>query len=744
MAKHYLSICAILSDVTNNLDEWIAYHRLVGVEHFFIYGRESYLKDQCLEMVASGVVTLYYVEAIAIHAAARNQCLKISGERTTWMAFINCNEYIVPKQVDSLVPILKRYDIYGGLAANCISFSGKRGKFQSSFDGLLMENCSSCASHQDDPMNTYVRCIVQPAKTRSIAYDMNVMTYKSPFYCVNESFELVDSAFNLPVTNAIIQINRFTLENEREKEEEKEKEKENEKENIVYKCNMQRFFTKTKEMMIWYFMRRTGTHEYTLNLSSPTQTEFLPESAVSRLIPIGCHSVCVFALDRSIDAAMLIYIGIMAMRCDAIVVSTTSSETLNTGSDNLPGNCTILHVPYACNDFGQWFRVMRNAPFSSLDRVFLVSGSFVPTSGKELETMLTRSDKLNPDDRRFWGIRHSKKMQGISPTSYHLQPHFTVYQGDGVPALKLFIESVADTSTQHSPEGKALAIEVMLSRFMVSHGICPCALFQCSGISDDSKVPDSLTEVTPPLGFIILRCVQKEAHSRYWLLCYLHIRHVFGDAPVLIIDDASTVPIKHFHVTNTVIITSEFPGRAELLPYYYFHKLRPFKRAVILHDSMFFNQKVDFDDMPDMALWDFCPATCTYHPYSDAMECANLRRLKDPEGTLLSVWEDKTQMSWRGCFGCCTIMSLSLVDTLANKYNLFELLHTITDRLQRMTLERIIGLLLFLEGKGDRSLNGDITRQTYGYASITYDNLETPAIRAIIRPLVLVKYWTGR
>ena len=35
--KHQLSICAIFKNEAKFLKEWIEYHRLVGVDHFYLY-----------------------------------------------------------------------------------------------------------------------------------------------------------------------------------------------------------------------------------------------------------------------------------------------------------------------------------------------------------------------------------------------------------------------------------------------------------------------------------------------------------------------------------------------------------------------------------------------------------------------------------------------------------------------------------------------------------------------------------
>ncbi len=39
--KHYVSICAIFRDEAPFLEEWIEYHRMIGVEHFYLYNHLS-------------------------------------------------------------------------------------------------------------------------------------------------------------------------------------------------------------------------------------------------------------------------------------------------------------------------------------------------------------------------------------------------------------------------------------------------------------------------------------------------------------------------------------------------------------------------------------------------------------------------------------------------------------------------------------------------------------------------------
>lgn len=40
-AKYYFSICAIFKDESLSIKEWIEYHKLIGVEHFYLYNNNS-------------------------------------------------------------------------------------------------------------------------------------------------------------------------------------------------------------------------------------------------------------------------------------------------------------------------------------------------------------------------------------------------------------------------------------------------------------------------------------------------------------------------------------------------------------------------------------------------------------------------------------------------------------------------------------------------------------------------------
>ena len=108
------------------------------------------------------------------------------------------------------------------------------------------------------------------------------------------------------------------------------------------------------------------------------------------------------------------------------------------------------------------------------------------------------------------------------------------------------------------------------------------------------------------IGFIILRHVNNEISNIYWNYCYDFIRSHYPENLILIIDDNSNYDfVTERKLYKTTIINSEYKGRGELLPYYYYLYNKLFDTAVIIHDSVFINKYIDFTVNNYAILWDF-------------------------------------------------------------------------------------------------------------------------------------------
>jgi hypothetical protein len=195
------------------------------------------------------------------------------------------------------------------------------------------------------------------------------------------------------------------------------------------------------------------------------------------------------------------------------------------------------------------------------------------------------------------------------------------------------------------------------------------------------------------IGFIILRHVNSELSDYYWKESYKCIRK-FYDNPILIIDDSSnrTFLNENIDLLNcTVIYDTIHKGTGEILPYYYFHKIRPFDTAVIIHDSMFIQSKIDFSLNSNenvRFLWSF------RNWMDEPGFILDLLKIIDIDNELHIFYNDKKK--WKGCFGFASIINWIFLDIVNKKYRIFELLLPhIKCRQDRCALERIFALLFY-------------------------------------------------
>ncbi|HYR84548.1 MAG TPA: glycosyltransferase family 2 protein [Terriglobia bacterium] len=160
----YLSIAAIVKDEAPYLREWIEYHRIVGVERFYIIDNGS--QDGTLEILQAyqreGIVHSATIEGsrkqmLAYVAAARH-----ADRKTEWLAFIDADEFLLSPACPSLPAAIEAITQRpenrraAGLVAHWRLF-GSSG--HESFDGTLVTERFTKAAAEFDP---HVKTIARP------------------------------------------------------------------------------------------------------------------------------------------------------------------------------------------------------------------------------------------------------------------------------------------------------------------------------------------------------------------------------------------------------------------------------------------------------------------------------------------------------------------------------------------------------------------------------------------------------
>lgn len=231
------------------------------------------------------------------------------------------------------------------------------------------------------------------------------------------------------------------------------------------------------------------------------------------------------------------------------------------------------------------------------------------------------------------------------------------------------------------------------------------------------------------VGFIILRCVTNELTNNYWILCYDSIRKIYPENLIIIIDDNSKKEfITEKELYKTTIINSEYAGRGELLPYYYYLKNKLFDTAVILHDSVFINNYIDFTVEKYKIIWHF------EHFWDQIEDETKILKVFNDD-KLLEFHQNKDQ--WKGCFGGMSVITHDYLSFINSKYEISKLLDHILTRYNRMSFERIIACLLQVNHKNDSySIFGNVFQ--FFKDGTSFQEID------MYKHLPVVKVWTGR
>ncbi len=202
----YITLCLIAKDENSYLAEWLDYHILLGVEHFWIYDNDSTvpLEESIQPYIQKGWVTINKIHGKGMQLFAYDHCLQTYGNLSRWIGFIDTDEFIVLKSSPNLLEFLKDYEKFGGMALNSMFFGDNKQQNRplcGQVAGYLMRTSPEFIR------NRLIKSIVQPARTLFPICPHTFM-YSEGNFCVNEREHRVDDQF-FPVQISKIQLNHY-------------------------------------------------------------------------------------------------------------------------------------------------------------------------------------------------------------------------------------------------------------------------------------------------------------------------------------------------------------------------------------------------------------------------------------------------------------------------------------------------------------------------------------------------------
>lgn len=214
-----LSICAIFRNDAPYLKEWIDYHIIFGVEHFWLYNNNS---DDDFDTVLAPYIQQGIVELIdwpsyesedtfmGFAFGTQIKCyedgLNRSKNVSKWLACIDTDEFIFPVIEDSVLQCLEtRYPHVSGLCISWVNF-GTSNVQEFPEGGRLIDYLTKRAplSH---PRNLIYKTIVQPLHTTGCP-NPHFCTYSDQHWHVNANLEKI-GVINTSCLTDIIRLNHY-------------------------------------------------------------------------------------------------------------------------------------------------------------------------------------------------------------------------------------------------------------------------------------------------------------------------------------------------------------------------------------------------------------------------------------------------------------------------------------------------------------------------------------------------------
>lgn len=201
-----LAVCAIFRNEARYLAEWIVFHRLQGVERFWLYDNLSTddWRSELAPELESGLVTVTQWPREPGQCSAYMDCLRRHRRDARWIAFIDADEFLFSPVGRSLPDVLRRFDVHPGVAANWRMY-GTNGHREPP-EGLLVENYLMRGA-DGHPDNRFVKLIVNPRKTVGPHGGPHDFDYLG--VAVGEDGRPVLGPLREPATAEILRINHY-------------------------------------------------------------------------------------------------------------------------------------------------------------------------------------------------------------------------------------------------------------------------------------------------------------------------------------------------------------------------------------------------------------------------------------------------------------------------------------------------------------------------------------------------------
>ena len=219
-----LAVVSIMKNEEPYVKEWLDYHLLAGVDHFYIYDNDSTpeFKKILQPYIDAGIVTYSSYPGKARQLEAYFDAVQLYRFSCRYMSWIDADEFIFPKSKPTIVEvvdeILQDKPRVGGLSVNLNAY-GSNNLEKADYNVGVLERFTRRAENNWTPPHEEIESIKKAgnAHVSTIANPRRVNFFPTPHapvyvdtcHAVNENGDIVKGYLNFPVTTEKIVMNHY-------------------------------------------------------------------------------------------------------------------------------------------------------------------------------------------------------------------------------------------------------------------------------------------------------------------------------------------------------------------------------------------------------------------------------------------------------------------------------------------------------------------------------------------------------
>lgn len=189
--KQYLSIVCIIKNEACYISEWIAYYKIMGVDHIYLFnnGSTDNIAEVIAEHVKSGYVSFLEFKGSNPQLPLYRLAIRCLKGISRWVAFIDADEFVLPTE-GTFKEYMYTQEQHPGIGINWVLY-GTGGHVERP-KGLVTENYLLTFEDRNNLMNLRIKSVVNPKEV----FDMpssHFCVMKNGKFAVDEDGEEVSA-----------------------------------------------------------------------------------------------------------------------------------------------------------------------------------------------------------------------------------------------------------------------------------------------------------------------------------------------------------------------------------------------------------------------------------------------------------------------------------------------------------------------------------------------------------------------